>query len=207
MYAMERRLAGLARENVAGVDEVGRGPLAGPVVAAAVVLEAGDPIEGLADSKKLTPRRRESLFQEIHQRARAVAFAAVSAREIERRNILQASLTAMAVAVGRLGIPVAHLLIDGNRRIPSPHLQSVVVSGDSKCACIAAASIVAKVIRDRLMERFDRRFPQYGFARHKGYPTRDHLEAIRTHGPCFLHRRTFNGVLSERSRDSVPRGR
>ncbi len=194
MYSMERLLAGEGCGNVAGTDEAGRGPLAGPVVAAAVVLDAEDPIEGLDDSKKLTPKKREFLFRVIHERARAVAIAAVSPREIERRNILQASLRAMATAVGRLGVQVGHILIDGNREIPSSLPQSAVVSGDSKCACVAAASIVAKVVRDRLMERFDRRFPQYGFARHKGYPTRDHLDALRSHGPCFLHRRTFNGV-------------
>lgn len=194
MYSMERRLAGEGRGLIAGTDEVGRGPLAGPVVAAAVVLDPDDPIEGLNDSKKLTPKKREFLFGQIQARARAVAIAAIGAREIERRNILQASLRAMAAAVGRLGVPVGHLLIDGNKKIPSGLPQSPIVSGDSKCACIAAASIIAKVARDRLMERFDRRFPQYGFARHKGYPTRAHLDALRSHGPCFLHRRTFNGV-------------
>jgi ribonuclease HII len=194
MYSMETRLAGDGSGNIAGVDEAGRGPLAGPVVAAAVVLDASDPIEGLNDSKKLTPKKRDTLFQEIQERARTWAVAAIGAREIERMNILQASLRAMSTAVTRLGISPNHLLIDGNRKIPSGLPQSVVVSGDSKCACIAAASIVAKVVRDRLMARMDRRFPQYGFARHKGYPTRDHLDAIRRHGPCFLHRRTFQGV-------------
>lgn len=195
MYEMERRLAGEGRGLIAGTDEAGRGPLAGPVVAAAVILDPEDPIEGLNDSKKLTPKRRDFLFDQIQERARAVAIAAAGPRRIERENILRASLNAMAEAVARLGVPVGHLLIDGNKNVPSGVAQTPVVSGDSKCACIAAASIIAKVARDRLMERFDRRFPQYGFARHKGYPTRGHLDALRSHGPCFLHRRTFNGVL------------
>jgi len=194
MYALERRLFSEGHRSVAGVDEAGRGPLAGPVVAAAVVLDPEDPIEGLADSKKLTPKRRESLLAEIEGRALSVAVAAVGARTIERINILQASLRAMATAVRRLDPPLDYLLIDGNKKIPLDMPQLAVVSGDSTCACIAAASIVAKVVRDRLMERFDRRFPVYGFARHKGYPTRAHLEAIRANGPCFLHRRTFRGV-------------
>ena len=194
MYTLERRLQGEGWQRIAGVDEVGRGPLAGPVVAAAVVLDPVDPIEGLADSKKLSPKKRDLLFLEIGKRALFVAVAGIGAREIERRNILQASLQAMARAVGRLGCPMDYLLIDGNKKIPVGVPQSAVVSGDATCASIAAASIFAKVIRDRLMARLDVRFPHYGFARHKGYPTRDHLAAIREHGPCFLHRRTFRGV-------------
>ena len=194
MYTLERRLRVEGFRSVAGVDEVGRGPLAGPVVAAAVVLDPEDPIEGLADSKKLSPRKREKLFLEIGERALSVALAALGARQIERVNILQASLRAMASAAGRLALPLDHLLVDGNRKVPLDMPQTAVVSGDSQCACIAAASIVAKVARDRLMARLDRHFPHYGFARHKGYPTRDHLKALREHGPCILHRRTFNGV-------------
>ncbi len=194
MYGTERRLMRQGRRTVAGVDEAGRGPLAGPVVAAAVVLDPGDPIAGLADSKALSRLRREGLFDEILRRARAVAVAAAGPREIERTNILAASLRAMACAAGRLPLSLDHLLVDGNRPIPFDAPQTPVVSGDALCASIAAASIVAKVLRDRLMERMDRRFPQYGFGRHKGYPTREHLEALRAHGPCSLHRRTFRGV-------------
>lgn len=194
MYAAEQRLMEQGLRSVAGVDEAGRGPLAGPVVAAAVVLDPGDPIEGLADSKKLTPGRREALFGEILSRARAVAASAAGPREIERRNILQASLWAMARAARRLALRPDHLLVDGNRPIPLALPQTPVVSGDALCACVAAASIVAKVLRDRLMVRLDREFPAYGFGRHKGYPTREHLEALRAHGPCRLHRRTFRGV-------------
>ncbi|MFC1491486.1 ribonuclease HII [Nitrospinota bacterium] len=194
MYTLERRLLDEGRKSVAGVDEVGRGPLAGPVVAAAVVLDPADPIDGLADSKQLSPLKRGILFQEIGLRARSVAVAAASARQIERINILQASLRAMATAASRLCSPLDYLLVDGNRKVPLDVPQSAVISGDSQCACIAAASIVAKVVRDRLMERLDRYFPYYGFARHKGYPTRGHLQALRIHGPCVLHRRTFRGV-------------
>lgn len=194
MYAAEQRLLAQGLRSVAGVDEAGRGPLAGPVVAAAVVLDPGDPIEGLADSKKLTPGRREALFGEILSRARAVAASAAGPREIERRNILQASLWAMARAARRLALVPDHLLVDGNRRIPLALPQTPVVSGDALCACVAAASIVAKVLRDRLMVRLDRDFPAYGFVRHKGYPTREHLAALRARGPCRLHRRTFRGV-------------
>ncbi|MEK6709555.1 MAG: ribonuclease HII [Nitrospinota bacterium] len=194
MYAAEEDLFARGFRAVAGVDEAGRGPLAGPVVAAAVVLDPGDPIEGLADSKKLAAGRREALYGEIVRRARAVAAAAAGPRLIERRNILQASLWAMARAAGRLALAPDHVLVDGNRPIPLPLPQTPVVSGDARCACVAAASIVAKVLRDRLMVRLDREFPAYGFGRHKGYPTQEHLEALRAHGPCRLHRRTFRGV-------------
>ena len=194
MYAIERDLASEGAFPVAGVDEAGRGPLAGPVVAAAVVLDPENPIRGLDDSKKLSPARREALLPEILSKACAVALAAVGPREIERINILQASLRAMATAVGRLRFAPAHVLIDGNREIPAPLPQTPLVKGDSRCACIAAASVVAKVYRDGVMARMDARFPHYGFDRHKGYPTREHLAALERHGPCRIHRRTFRGV-------------
>lgn len=194
MYAIERDLASEGAFSVAGVDEAGRGPLAGPVVAAAVVLNPENPIRGLDDSKKLSPARREALLPEILSKARAVALAAVGPREIERINVLQASLRAMATAVGRLRFAPAHVLIDGNREIPAPLPQTPLVKGDSRCACIAAASVVAKVYRDGVMARMDARFPRYGFDRHKGYPTREHLAALERHGPCRIHRRTFRGV-------------
>ena len=165
-------------------------------MAAAVVLDPDHPIEGLDDSKKLSPRRRGELFEIIGRYARAVAVSAAGPREIERINILRASLRAMATAVARLAVPVDYLLIDGNQALPLDLPQAPIVSGDSLCASIAAASIVAKVLRDRLMERMDRRFPRYGFARHKGYPTREHIAALRLHGPCYLHRRTYSGVAT-----------
>ena len=194
MYSIERELAREGASPVAGVDEAGRGPLAGPVVAAAVVLDPENPIEGLADSKKLSPRQREALLPEILAKARAVALAAAGPREIERINILQASLRAMAAAAEGLGLAPAHVLVDGNRKIPTALPQTPLVKGDSRCACIAAASVVAKVYRDRVMARMDGRFPGYGFGRHKGYPTRDHLAALARFGPCRIHRRTFRGV-------------
>ena len=194
MYSIERELAREGASPVAGVDEAGRGPLAGPVVAAAVVLDPECPIAGLDDSKKLSPRQRETLLPEILSKARAVALAAAGPREIERINILQASLRAMAAAVEGLECAPAHVLIDGNRRIPVPLPQTPLVKGDSRCACIAAASVVAKVYRDRVMARMDGRFPGYGFGKHKGYPTRDHLAALERYGPCRIHRRTFRGV-------------
>ncbi len=194
MYSIERELASAGASPVAGVDEAGRGPLAGPVVAAAVVLDPENRVVGLDDSKKLSPRQREALLPEILAKARAVALAAAGPREIERINILQASLRAMATAVEGLGLEPAHVLIDGNKRIPVPLPQTPLVKGDSRCACIAAASVVAKVYRDRVMARMDGRFPGYGFGKHKGYPTRDHLAALARYGPCRIHRRTFRGV-------------
>ena len=194
MYSIERALAGEGAAAVAGVDEAGRGPLAGPVVAAAVVLDPENPVHGLDDSKKLSPRRREALLSEILAKARAVALAAAGPREIERANVLQASLRARATAVERLRLEPAHVLIDGNRKIHTPLPQTPLVKGDARCACIAAASVVAKVHRDRVMARMDARFPGYGFGRHKGYPTRRHLAALARRGPCRIHRRTFRGV-------------
>ena len=194
MYSIERELAREGASPVAGVDEAGRGPLAGPVVAAAVVLDPENPVAGLADSKKLSPLQREALLPEILAKARAVAIAAAGPREIERINILQASLRVMAAAAEGLGLAPAHVLVDGNRKIPTALPQTPLVKGDSRCACIAAASVVAKVYRDRVMARMDGRFPGYGFGRHKGYPTRDHLAALARHGPCRIHRRTFRGV-------------
>ena len=194
MYSIELDLAREGVSIVAGVDEAGRGPLAGPVVAAAVVLDPENRITGLDDSKKLSPRQREALLPEILAKARAVALAAAGPREIERINILQASLRAMATAVEGLGVAPAHILIDGNKRIPVPFPQTPLVKGDSRCACIAAASVVAKVYRDRVMARMEGRFPGYGFGKHKGYPTREHLAALERHGPCRIHRRTFRGV-------------
>ena len=194
MYAIECELASAGASPVAGVDEAGRGPLAGPVVAAAVVLDPENPVAGLDDSKKLSPRQREALLPEILAKARAVAIAAAGPREIERINILQASLRAMATAVEGLGLAPAHVLVDGNRKIPTALPQTPLVKGDSRCACIAAASVVAKVYRDLVMARMEERFPGYGFGKHKGYPTRDHLAALERYGPCRIHRRTFRGV-------------
>ncbi len=179
--------------QVVGVDEAGRGPLAGPVVAAAVVLDPTRPIEGIDDSKKLCERRREALYERIVEQALAWSVGVGPVSEIDRINILQASLRAMHRALERSAVPWTVALIDGNRGIPgiASHRQRTVVGGDGLSASIAAASIVAKVTRDRMMRAYDREFPSYEFARHKGYPTRLHIERIRQHGLSSVHRWTF----------------
>ncbi len=175
--------------GVVGVDEAGRGPLAGPVVAAAVVLPDGPLPDGLNDSKKLSPRRRGELARRIRSEARW-AVAEASVEEIDRLNILQAALLAMRRAVEALGLPEAEVLVDGDR-LPAGLRGRAVVRGDATYACIAAASILAKEHRDRLMLRLAQDHPGYGFERHFGYPTPDHLEALRRLGPCPIHRRSF----------------
>lgn len=186
---------------IAGVDEAGRGPLAGPVVAAAVILSRPTAISGLKDSKKLTPEVRAALFEEIREGALAFAIREVGARQIERLGILAASLKAMALAVQALA-PAPHIvLIDGRDPLPLNYPQQPVIDGDDRCPSIAAASILAKVHRDRCMEAYHRQFPQYNFASHKGYATREHLEALQSWGPCVLHRRTFRGVKEWCARD------
>lgn len=190
LYREERRHAGPGR-LAAGVDEVGRGPLAGPVVAAAVVLGPGPPIRGLDDSKRLRPEVREALAQEIRARALAVAVAQASVEEIDRWNILGACRLAMRRAVLALAPAPDVLLVDGREPLPGPWPQVLVVGGDATCASIAAASIIAKVTRDHLMVELDRVYPGYGFARHKGYATREHLAALERYGPCPAHRRSF----------------
>jgi ribonuclease HII len=179
---------------IAGVDEAGRGPLAGPVVAAAVILPQPGAISGLKDSKRLTPEVRATLFEEIRERALAFAIREVGVRNIERLGILAASLRAMALAVQALAPAPQMVLIDGRDPLPLAYPQQPVIDGDDCCPSIAAASILAKVHRDRCMEAYHRQFPQYNFASHKGYATREHLEALQSWGPCVLHRRTFKGV-------------
>lgn len=179
---------------IAGVDEVGRGPLAGPVVAAAVILDPERPIEGLADSKQLSEKRREYLSELILERALAWSIARAEVEEIDRINILQASLLAMQRAVLALN-PLAELvLVDGNRcpRLPCP--AQAVVKGDSRVAAISAASIIAKVARDREMVELDLKYPGYGLARHKGYPSRQHIEALQALGVTPIHRRSYAPV-------------
>jgi ribonuclease HII len=181
----------------AGVDEAGRGPLAGPVVAAAVVLDPARPIEGLRDSKRLTLRRRVQLAREIRRNAHAFAIGHASVAEIDDVNILNASLLAMRRAVVRLRVAPTQILVDGNRVPEVPDHEArfeAIVGGDDTVAEISAASILAKVCRDRLLQRLDRRFPAYGFAQHKGYPTAVHMRALREHGPCDVHRRSFGPV-------------
>jgi ribonuclease HII len=179
---------------IVGVDEAGRGPLAGPVVAGAVILDPKRPISGLRDSKQLTEEKRETLFACIQDRALAWAFGKASVEEIDAINILQATMLAMQRAVAALSIIPELALIDGNR---SPLLSCqtmAIIQGDAKIPAISAASIVAKVIRDREMKEWDIQFPQYGFAQHKGYGTRQHLAALSEHGPSYIHRQSFSPV-------------
>ncbi len=179
---------------IVGVDEAGRGPLAGPVVAAAVMLNIDKPIAGLADSKVLTEKRRERLFDEIRARALCCCIAEASVEEIDQLNILQATLLAMRRAVEGLRLKPTLVLVDGNRL---PQLQvpaEAIVKGDAKVPAISAASILAKVHRDRQCLQMDEIYPAYGFARHKGYPTAQHLAALREHGVTPCHRRTFGPV-------------
>jgi ribonuclease HII len=178
----------------AGVDEVGRGPLAGDVVTAAVILDPARPIAGLADSKQLTERQRERLFDQILERALSWAVARASVAEIDALNILQASLLAMHRAVAALPVQPGFVYVDGNRCPAWDYPSQSVVQGDSKVACIAAASILAKVTRDREMLVLDQQYPGYGLARHKGYPSAQHLAALRELGPSPIHRRSFRPV-------------
>ena len=181
-------------ERVAGVDEAGRGPLAGPVVAAAVVLDPARPIEGLADSKVLSAPQREHLAEQIKARALGWSIAQADVEEIDRLNILHATLLAMRRAVLGLAIPPSHVLVDGNRLPLLPMSAQAVIGGDATVPAISAASILAKVARDRLCLELDKRFPQYGFAQHKGYGTARHLLALTVHGACAEHRRGFAPV-------------
>ncbi|GGC74928.1 ribonuclease HII [Vreelandella lutescens] len=179
---------------LAGVDEVGRGPLVGSVVAAAVILDPRAPIDGLTDSKKLTARRREALDVQIREHALAFAVAEASAEEVDSLNIYHATHLAMRRAVDALAPQAEYLLVDGNR-LPGHALPGqAVVKGDARHPAIAAASILAKVVRDAQMVALDLRYPEYGFARHKGYPTKEHLAALQAHGPLVEHRKSFAPV-------------
>lgn len=181
---------------VAGVDEAGRGPLAGPVVAAAVILDDTRPIAGLADSKVLTALRRERLYDEIRAKALCCSIGEASVAEIDHLNILQATMLAMQRAVEGLRLKPAKVLVDGNRLPRLEMLSEAIVGGDAKVAAISAASILAKVHRDRWCADYHAQFPQYGFDRHKGYGTAEHLEALRAHGACPEHRRSFSPVAA-----------
>ena len=179
---------------VAGVDEAGRGPLAGPVVAAAVILDDLKPIRGLDDSKKLTARRREQLYDEIRAKALCCSVAQASVLEIDTLNILQATLLAMRRAVSGLRLKPSKVLVDGNQLPVLDVLAEAIVKGDATVPAISAASILAKVTRDRWCAELDQQYPQYGFAAHKGYGTSEHLAALRAHGVCPEHRKTFAPV-------------
>ena len=191
LWELENEIYDSGVELICGVDEAGRGPLAGPVCAAAVILPRGIDIEGLNDSKKLTEKKREKLFDTICSEALSYGIAFASVDEIEQMNILNAAMLAMNRAIDKLSVKPALALIDGNRdsaiRMPS----RCVVKGDAKCADIAAASILAKVSRDRYMLKMAERYPEYHFEKHKGYGTKLHYEALREYGPCEIHRPSF----------------
>lgn len=179
---------------ICGVDEVGRGPLAGPVVAAAVILDPARPIDGLADSKKLTEKRREILFAQICDKALCWSMGRAEVAEIDAINILQASLLAMQRAVAGLAVAPGHALVDGNRLPKLACSARAIIGGDASEPCISAASIIAKVTRDREMVALDAQYPGYGLARHKGYPTKIHMQALLELGVTAIHRRSFGPV-------------
>ena len=202
LWNYENRCWEAGYETVCGVDEAGRGPLAGPVCAAAVILPRGLDIPGLNDSKKLTAKRREALYDIITEQALAYGIAFASEQEIDEINILQATYRAMKQAVDGLTRPADFVYVDGNRSqgLEQPH--ECVVSGDAKIPSVAAASIIAKVTRDRLMRQFAEQYPQYGFEKHKGYETKAHDEALLEHGPCPIHRMTFLKKFYEKHPDA-----
>lgn len=192
---MEAMLAEKGYQSICGVDEVGRGPLAGPVVAAAVIIPPGVAISGIDDSKKLSPHRREELFDEIVGRGLPCAVGVIDNESIDSINILQASLMAMRKAVMDLKAAPDFVLVDGKFAIPNiSQPQCAIVGGDRHCQTIAAASIVAKVTRDRIMDRYQALYPSFSFAQHKGYPTPAHLHELSEHGPTEIHRRSFKPV-------------
>ncbi len=192
----ERRAAEAGYTCVAGLDEAGRGPLAGPVVAAAVVLSGDGAIEGLQDSKRLTAKQRDRVYAAIVQEALDYGIGMVSNTEIDRLNILEATREAMRRALSELQVRLDLALIDGNQKIASGILECTIVRGDARCASVAAASVVAKVSRDRLMTDYAATFPGYGFEQHKGYPTRAHYDRLKALGPCAIHRLSFRGVAA-----------
>jgi ribonuclease HII len=194
LHMYERTLWRDGIELVAGIDEAGRGPLAGPVVAAAVVLKEQLLISGLNDSKLVSPLNRQVLAREIKLKASAWAVGVIPVGLIERHNILQATYMAMRAALNRLQLHPEHVLVDGWALPGISIKQTAIVKGDSKSAAIAAASIIAKTTRDAIMTYYSRLYPKYKFEQNKGYPTPDHLEALNRFGPCFIHRRTFHGV-------------
>ena len=193
-WKFEREASSKGFFKIAGLDEAGRGPLAGPVVSAAVILPDLFAVSGINDSKKLTPLKRDYFYDQICTHALAIATGIVDSAEIDRINILQATLMSMFKAVKNLEINPDFLLIDGTFTIPSELPQTTIIKGDSLSISIAAASIIAKVTRDRLMKKYDEKYPQFGFSRHKGYPTKVHKEAIKKFGPSPIHRCTFKGV-------------
>jgi ribonuclease HII len=206
MWEFEDRARSSGYNTVAGVDEAGRGPLAGPVVAAAVILPRSLDIPGINDSKQLTPVVRDTLYERIHEEAIAIGVGVSDSRTIDRINILQATLRAMEEAVRGLRVPADCLLVDGISATALPMPQKTIKKGDSLSLSIAAASIVAKVTRDRLMLEYDRQYPGYGFAGHKGYGSAAHMAAIASLGPSPIHRLTFRGVREHVRTGETPWG-
>lgn len=192
LYRFDREKCG-SGEVIVGIDEVGRGPFAGPVVAAAVVLDLSDPLPGINDSKKISASKRETVYELLVEHAVAWAIGSASADEVDRINVLQATFVAMHRALEALKNPWNTILVDGNKKIPQfdASVQECVVGGDAKSASIAAASILAKVTRDRLMTDYDQKYPVYAFAKNKGYGTKEHRLALRRHGISPIHRKTF----------------
>ncbi len=191
MKEIENALYEQGIEYIAGIDEAGRGPLAGPVCAAAVILPKDAVIEGINDSKKLSEKKREKLFDVIIETAVAYSVQFADAQVIDDVNIKNATHFAMSNAVQALRVTPDFLIIDGNDRVPYPIPYEYIIKGDAKSQTIAAASILAKVSRDRLMKELDKQYPQYNFAKHKGYGTQEHMQAIRTYGTCAIHRQSF----------------
>ena len=195
-WPFEREAQSAGHRYIAGIDEAGRGPLAGPVVAAAVILAPDTPLRGVQDSKRLTAQQRDVAYAVIHQRALAYGIGIVSHDQIDRHNILWATKQAMMQAIRQLALRPDFLLIDGSEGLPLAVPQRPIIRGDACCASIAAASVIAKVTRDRLMVAYAKHFPFYGFERHKGYPTPEHYASLQQYGPCAIHRRSFRGVQS-----------
>ena len=194
LFEFETKASYQGFKNIAGIDEAGRGPLAGPVVAAAVIFPSQVNIQGLNDSKKLSTKKREELFPKIQEISVSYGVAVVCQKVIDKINILQAARLAMKQAVETLKITPGLLLIDGNQKIDSTLNQWAIVKGDSRSLSIAAASVLAKVTRDPIMDDYHKLYPQYEFNRHKGYGTKLHRNLIQEHGPCPIHRNTFKGV-------------
>ena len=194
LWAFEKEATGRGCKDIAGIDEAGRGPLAGPVVSAAVILPVTFRDSEITDSKKLSPQKRQRLYDVIYAQAVSIGIGIVDPIEIDRINILQASLLAMAMAVENLDPRPDYLLIDGIFPISTDLPQQPIAKGDALSISIAAASIIAKVTRDRLMQKYHHYYPHFNFQKHKGYPTRAHREAIRKYGCCPIHRKSFRGV-------------
>lgn len=197
LWYYERKAMANGCKVVAGVDEAGRGPLAGPVVAAAVILPPFCELDGVKDSKRLSPQQRDSAFRKIRELAVGIGIGIVEETDIDRLNILQATYRAMRGAISGLLRDVDFVLVDGFPILGYTQRQEGIVGGDGKSISIAAASVVAKVVRDRIMRLYDEYFPNYGFAKHKGYPTEEHIKMLSIHGVCEIHRRSFSPVAEE----------